>query len=125
MRVEFSGGDYDISLTSEELRYLLTPGPYGVIRSVPVFPSLESAVLDAPTEESLNIAASQDATEILGPKAHDRILFERDDIGPMVTVFTGLLDQLSTGELDVIGTRYDGHSDKIIIRKEDRPTPTS
>jgi len=124
MRVEFADGDYDISLTSDEIEYLLTPGPYGVMRSVPVFPSLESTVLDAPTEESLNIAASQDAAEIFSSRAHDRILFERDDIGPMVTVFTGLLDQLLTGTLDVVGTRYDGYSDKIIIRKEDRPAST-
>lgn len=120
MRVEYQGGDYNVSLTSKELEELLTPVPHGIIRSITVFPSLESPVLEVPTEECLNIAASQDSTVICNPKAHDRILFERDEDGPLVTVFAGLLSQLLAGEVDMVGTRYDGYSDKIIIRKEDR-----
>jgi hypothetical protein len=119
MRVEYAGGDYDVSLTSEELKQLLTPVPHGIVRSITVFPSLESQVLEAPIEECLNIAASQDSTVICNPKAHDRILFERDEDGPLVTVFAGLLSQLLAGEVDVVGTRYDGYSDKIVIIKED------
>jgi hypothetical protein len=125
MRVEFAGGDYDVSLTSQDLKELLTPVPHGLVRSQHVFPSLESQVLEAPTEEILNIAASQDPTDIFNPKAHDRILFERDEHGPMVTVFAGLLYQLLIDEVPVVGTRYDGYSDKIIIRKEDRVRPAA
>ncbi|MCL6096127.1 MAG: hypothetical protein M1444_00375 [Patescibacteria group bacterium] len=120
MKAEFRGGDYDVSLTTKEIAYLLAPVQNGTVRSLSVFPSLESRVLEAPAEEILNIAVSHDSTEIVGPKAHDRILFERDKDGPLVTVFAGLLRQLLIGELDEVGTRYDGHSDKIVIRKEDR-----
>jgi hypothetical protein len=125
MRVEFAGGDYDVSLTSKDLKELLTPIPNGIVHSLCVFPSLESQVLEAPTEEVLNIAVTQDAFEISSEKAHDGILFEKDEDGPLVTVFAGLLYRLLIGEVDIVGTRYDGYSDKIVIRKEDRVKPAA
>jgi hypothetical protein len=125
MRVEFAGEDYVVNLTSRDLKELLTPVPHGIVPSLHVFPELESQVLGTPTEERLCIGATQDAFEIFSAEAHDRILFEREEEGPTVTVFAGLLYRLLIDEIDTVGTRYDGYSDKIIIRKEDRVRPAA
>jgi len=119
MKVEWSGGDYDVGLTTDELKYLITEVPHNFIPNMQIFPSLECRVSGTPREEVLNIACSQDSTVIFHPDAHDRILFSREKNGPTVRVFGHLIYQLAVSERDFLVTRYDGYSDKIWIRRDD------
>ena len=119
MKVEFSGGDYDVDLTTEELEYLLTEVPHNFVPNMQVFPSLECRVSGTPRQETLDIACSQDSTVIFDPDANYRILFSKDEDGPIVRVFAGLIYELAVSERNFLVTRYDGYSDKIWIRRND------
>ena len=61
----------------------------------------------------------QDTEFIFDPDANDRILFSKDEDGPIVRVFAGLIYELAVSERNFLVTRYDGYSDKIWIRRND------
>lgn len=127
MRIEFNGGDYDVYLTEEDVHFV---GDMQVSKDQTRywFNHLVAPVENTNPPETMIVMGTRDATTLSDPKhTHNGIYFGRnreemteEEIeeyggnGIMVQVYPPVLAKaLETG---VVGTRYDGYSDKITFR---------
>ena len=110
--------DYYLYLTCGDIALLTTP--YSTLGDFKYNP-LSSAVVTRGgvlTGEELQLMCTNEASIIWDPeKAHDDIYFDTDEEGPLVRVHPRKLIPLPDGEH--IMTRYDGHSSKIFIFRDD------
>ena len=114
-----SGGDYNIYLTPEGVKKLCQRARYSFTYP---FNLHAHVIADEGPDEIIQFGLTRCATTLSDPKCHNKIYFDRDEIGPIVLVAAWLVDRLAAKELPFIMTRYDGHTNKIWIRVEERPS---
>ena len=121
MKTEWSGMDYTVTLTTEDINTLLYYNNPDFRNPGAQLPELSTPVLGHPSQEVLIFSCSRDPEIMSDRRTHDQVYFERTEKGPIVKVTPEVLVSLSLlGERDFWVTRYDWEN-KIWIRREDDP----
>lgn len=118
MRAEKEDQDYHIYLTPEEIAKLGSYGKDPV--GNPAFEPLSALVEKSgsePNQERMNVMCTRSATVLWDARTHDNIYFEQDGLGILVMIYPPVLSQVLDRGFAV--TRYDGHENKIWVRRDD------
>ncbi|HLA03929.1 MAG: hypothetical protein A3C27_00030 [Candidatus Levybacteria bacterium RIFCSPHIGHO2_02_FULL_39_36] len=119
MRAEKKDQDYTIYLSREEIMKLGERNgtyPLGNNGFEPLSVLVEKSGSE-PNQERMNVMCTRSATVLWDARTHDNIYFKKDGLEILVMIYPPVLSQVLDRGFAV--TRYDGHENKIWIRRDD------
>lgn len=124
MRAERSDADYMVYLSPEDLRRAASHEIGLFTFEHPTLFCTINGTPPRPNKEMLAFCCTNAHDIVFHPEAHDRILVVWDETGATVYTFTNDIIDLLEGERKQLVTRYDGHTNKVWVIREDEPLHT-